>query len=144
MLSVLLVLALVLVACGGTSTTEEPPATESNDAGTPTASAPAGAETAQQGAASAASDQATVSDKATYTVTTQEKPAARPGATPQPTAEPTATVSPADGSGEVAFGNNVNDQPVQFTLPSAQGAEYSLAQFKGDKNVVLVFYRAFW
>ena len=31
-----------------------------------------------------------------------------------------------------------------FTLPSARGGEVSLAGFQGQKNVVLVFYRAFW
>jgi len=41
-------------------------------------------------------------------------------------------------------GNDVNDAAHGFTLPSAAGPEYSLASFKGEKNVVLVFYRAFW
>ena len=32
-----------------------------------------------------------------------------------------------------------------FTLPAAnKGTEISLAQFRGDKPVVIVFYRAYW
>lgn len=31
-----------------------------------------------------------------------------------------------------------------FTLPSVQGIEYSLSQFRGDKPVAVVFYRAYW
>ena len=84
---VLLVLSLVLVACGGASTTEERPATESNG-GAQTAAAPGSTEAAQEGVASSASDQATVSDKATYTITAQGSPAAKPGATPDATAAP--------------------------------------------------------
>ena len=38
----------------------------------------------------------------------------------------------------------VNDEALAFTLPSARGPEYSLASFRADKNLVLVFYRAFW
>ena len=38
----------------------------------------------------------------------------------------------------------INDEAYSFTLPSARGPEYSLSSFEGDKNVVLVFYRAFW
>ena len=29
-------------------------------------------------------------------------------------------------------------------MPSVRGPEYSLTSFRGDKNVVLVFYRAWW
>jgi len=31
-----------------------------------------------------------------------------------------------------------------FTLPSIQGPEYTLSSFKGDKPVLVVFYRAYW
>ena len=31
-----------------------------------------------------------------------------------------------------------------FTLPSIQGTENTLSQFRGDKPVAVVFYRAYW
>jgi len=31
-----------------------------------------------------------------------------------------------------------------FTLPNVHGGTVTLSQFQGAKNVVLVFYRAFW
>lgn len=31
-----------------------------------------------------------------------------------------------------------------FTLPNASGGAVSLASYRGDSNVVVVFYRAFW
>ena len=31
-----------------------------------------------------------------------------------------------------------------FTLPSVQGVEYTLSQFRGEKPVAVVFYRAYW
>ena len=31
-----------------------------------------------------------------------------------------------------------------FTLPQYGGENVTLSQFRGDKNVVLVFYRGFW
>ncbi len=37
------------------------------------------------------------------------------------------------------------DKAPEFTLPSANtGTEISLSQFRDDKPVVLVFYRAYW
>ena len=38
-------------------------------------------------------------------------------------------------------GAEVGDMAPVFTLPSASGAEVSLESYRGDKNVVLVFYR---
>lgn len=64
------------------------------------------------------------------------------GPIPVPTADPTPIKSskalpglPAADSGAKAKG---------FTLPSATGGTVSLDSYLGDKNVVLVFYRAFW
>jgi len=31
-----------------------------------------------------------------------------------------------------------------FTLPSIQGPEYTFSQFRGEKPVAIVFYRAYW
>ena len=44
----------------------------------------------------------------------------------------------------LTLGNDVGQLAVPFTLPSAQGPSYSLSSFQGNKNLVVVFYRAFW
>lgn len=41
-------------------------------------------------------------------------------------------------------GSDVNDLAYSFTLPSVSGTTFSLDALRGDKNVVVVFYRAFW
>ena len=38
-------------------------------------------------------------------------------------------------------GAEVGDMAPVFTLPSASGTEVSLESYRGDKTVVLVFYR---
>ena len=38
-------------------------------------------------------------------------------------------------------GAEVGDMAPTFTLPSASGSEVSLESYRGDKNVVLVYYR---
>jgi hypothetical protein len=38
----------------------------------------------------------------------------------------------------------VTNLAPDFTLPSVQGTEYTLSQFRGDKPVAVVFYRAYW
>ena len=38
----------------------------------------------------------------------------------------------------------VGDTAYRFDLPSAAGPTYSLESYRGESNVVLVFYRAFW
>ena len=38
----------------------------------------------------------------------------------------------------------VADQAYDFTLPSVAGSEQSLSSYRGEKNVVVVFYRSFW
>jgi len=43
-----------------------------------------------------------------------------------------------------AVGNRVDDVAEPFTLPGASGRTHSLDSHLGEKNVVLVFYRAFW
>jgi len=38
----------------------------------------------------------------------------------------------------------VGERPPDFTLPDAAGRPVSLADFRGKKPVVLVFYRGYW
>ena len=45
---------------------------------------------------------------------------------------------------EQAIGVNVGDIAPVFTLPSARSVDYPLDAYRGNKNVALVFYRAFW
>ncbi len=77
-----------------------------------------------------------------------ESPAATSPA-PEMTAE-TATTSPPVAMPDPTEPTLVNTPgPVtstarDFTLPSIQGAEYTLSQFRGEKPVVVVFYRAYW
>ena len=56
-------------------------------------------------------------------------------ATPQPTSTPEPGPVVGSGVGDIAPG---------FTLPSTAGVDESLESYRGDKNVVVVFYRAFW
>ena len=41
-------------------------------------------------------------------------------------------------------GSEVGSIAPQFVLPNAGGGQVRLTDFQGTKNVVLVFYRAFW
>ena len=59
-----------------------------------------------------------------------------PAATQAP-APPTATDTPAPAAPARAAA-------VDFSLPSAQGPQYTLNSFAGQQPVVVVFYRAFW
>ena len=67
-------------------------------------------------------------------------PADRPTAVPNPTAipVPTATTAP-----PITFEDDEN-KAFAFSLPNAHGGQVSLDDYQGNKNVVLVFYRAFW
>ena len=67
-------------------------------------------------------------------------PADRPTAVPNPTAipEPTATTAP-----PITFEDD-EDKAFAFNLPNAHGGQVSLDDYQDNKNVVLVFYRAFW
>lgn len=38
----------------------------------------------------------------------------------------------------------VGERPPDFTLPDASGKPVTLAEFRGKKPVVLVFYRGYW
>ncbi len=62
-------------------------------------------------------------------------PAQEPTETPEPTATPTPTPTPEPPE---------NAAPL-FTLPNAaDGMQVSLESYRGDRAVVLVFYRGFW
>ena len=56
-----------------------------------------------------------------------------------PTPEPAATPEP-----EVVVGTDVGDLAPGFTLPSTAEMDQTLESYRGDKNLVLAFYRAFW
>lgn len=96
------------------------------------------------------------SEVASFDVTSLEAPSGPASADRAlPGAEPDSAAGGADinaagspGSGDLgdpapvalALGPGVHD----FTLPSTDGDEISLSGFLGEKNVVIVFYRAFW
>ena len=65
-----------------------------------------------------------------------------PTATPAPTAQALATSVPAGGASWV--GAEVGAIAPDFTLPSAAGGDVSLASYRGESNVVLIFYRGAW
>jgi len=72
--------------------------------------------------------------------TATDTPAPPPSPTPQPTPtpapQPAATPTPPPAPARPAA--------VDFSLPSAQGPQYTLSSFAGQQPVVVVFYRAFW
>ena len=60
-----------------------------------------------------------------------------PAPPPAPTPQPTTTSAPQPPAPAMAAA-------VNFSLPSAQGPQYTLSSFAGQRPVVVVFYRAFW
>ncbi|MCY3912396.1 MAG: hypothetical protein OXG43_04000 [Chloroflexi bacterium] len=70
------------------------------------------------------------------TPTPEPTPTPAPEPTPTPTPEPTPTPTPPQAPARPAA--------VEFSLPSAQGPQYTLSSFQGQQPVVVVFYRAFW
>lgn len=80
-------------------------------------------------------------------------PTPTPSATalPSPTSTRTGTPSTATPvgdheppAGEPMVGAGVGDLAPAFELASASGASRSIEAYRGDKNLVVVFYRAFW
>lgn len=58
-----------------------------------------------------------------------------------------AQLGPKDGGGLTPFSLDrvkVGDQAPDFTLEDMAGKKVSLSDFRGKKNVVLVFYRGRW
>lgn len=74
--------------------------------------------------------------------TTAVAPTVAPAPTTAPV--PTATTEPSDNLSTEDYGIGVDELAPLFQLPGARGEEYTLEQYRGEKNVVLVFYRAFW
>ena len=74
-------------------------------------------------------------------VPARENPTQEPAGGSQATSVPEA--GGATGASQ-ATGSMPGQVAIPFSLPSAQGPEASLAGYQGRKNMVLVFYRAFW
>ena len=66
-----------------------------------------------------------------------------PVATPIPTDVP-ATASPVPTEIPLVVGTGVGELAPAFMLPSISGSEVSLESYRDDKNLIVVFYRAFW
>ena len=66
-----------------------------------------------------------------------------PVASPVPTDVP-ATASPVPTETPLVVGTGVGELAPAFTLPSISESDVSLESYRGDKNLVVVFYRAFW
>ena len=66
-----------------------------------------------------------------------------PVVTPVPT-EPPATATPLPTEIPIPVGTGVGELAPAFTLPSISESDVSLESYRGDKNLVVVFYRAFW
>lgn len=70
-----------------------------------------------------------------------EPPAPPP---PTPTPQPTAALTPHPPITPPPTQDPARPAAVDFSLPSAQGPQYTLSSFAGQQPVVVVFYRAFW
>ena len=128
-LTAVLALAFALAACGSADEvpTQEPQATEPPDA-------TAVMTEANTPVATAAAPTAVMTEPAPTAAATATAPAATaadPATEPAPTAA--ATAPPALEMAQL------------FTLPSANGdLPVSLESYRGNKNVVVIFYRGFW
>ncbi len=67
-----------------------------------------------------------------------------PAVTVPPATDPPATAPPAPPAPALVVGTNVGELAPDFQLPAASGSDRSLASYRGDKNVLVVFYRAFF
>ena len=63
---------------------------------------------------------------------------------PAPTPQPAATAAPEPAATSAPPPAPARPAAVDFSLPSAQGPQYTLSSFAGQQPVVVVFYRAFW
>ena len=90
-------------------------------------------------------------------IPTSAPPTAIPANTATPESSPVvalATATPAlgandntngsDASLDANIGTEIGDIAPGFVLPSALDGDFDLSAFRGEKNVALVFYRAFW
>ena len=83
----------------------------------------------------------------TSTPVPADTPTPDPTEAPPPDDTPTAEAGapdPAATAAQMSFAEDDADLASDFTLPNAHGGDVTLSQYRDDKNVVLVFYRAFW
>ena len=113
------VVLVVVAACGDSSGTDVPEVAPTTPAATKPASTP--------------------TPKPPPPTSTPAPPEPAPTAT-QPA--PAATTAPEPD--ESAAAPEVGDTAPDFELAAASGSDMSLASYRGEKNVVVVFYRAFW
>ena len=66
-----------------------------------------------------------------------------PVASPVPV-DPPAVATPLPTEIPIPVGTGVGELAPAFTLPSISESDVSLESYRGDKNLVVVFYRAFW
>ncbi|MYC08043.1 MAG: hypothetical protein F4X57_12875 [Chloroflexi bacterium] len=64
--------------------------------------------------------------------------------TPTPALGANDSTDSGDASLDANIGTEVGDIAPGFVLPSALSGDFDLSAFRGEKNVALVFYRAFW
>ena len=67
-----------------------------------------------------------------------------PVATPVLPTDVPATASPVPTETPLVVGTGVGELAPAFMLPSISGSEVSLESYRDDKNLIVVFYRAFW
>ena len=68
-----------------------------------------------------------------------------PATSTAPPTGPASTLEGASASAGTPEPEPQGDVAPKFTLPNARdGMQVSLESYRGDKNVVLVFYRGFW
>ena len=130
-----------LAAAAATSTPEPTPIPPSPTATDTAEPAPTLTPSPVENTATATSTP-TAEPAATFTPTQVENTAtATPADTPTET-PPTPTVEPEDS--QQLVGTEVGDTAPGFVLASAAGPEFALESLRGEKSVVVVFYRAFW
>ena len=67
-----------------------------------------------------------------------------PVATPVLPTDVPAVASPVPTETPLVVGTGVGELAPAFMLPSISGSEVSLESYRDDKNLIVVFYRAFW
>ena len=125
MLTVAALAGLAVMSCGGQAASETPPGLVEGSL-----------------AAAAATPDASQESGLPAAIPARETALPTPTASVASMASSDASDSP--GTSSVSTGNRVGDAAKPFTLPGASGQTHSLDSHLGEKNVVLVFYRAFW
>ena len=125
---------------------------EGNPSLMPTSTMPAGSTTRPQGAANTVVREPAPESTSGAAVETRPPPSPAPAATPAP--EPKTSPPAAPSAVPSSLGDNAQtesaalgeslEQAPSFTLPTVGGGTASLDSYLGKRNVVLVFYRAFW